>query len=139
MTMDGSAPERASAWQEGARFSVTTERRVRLPHSPLLRRRHMPSLRRSLASATLALAALLVAGGGNAASFTYQGRLDEDGDPKAGTVDLRFDAFTLDSGGSPLNAVPVIRDGVLLTDGVFAVEVDFGAAVFTGAPVFVQV
>lgn len=72
-------------------------------------------------------------------AFTYQGELKETGQPKAGTVDLRFDAFALDSGGVPLNAQPEIRDAVLLDRGRFTVQIDFGPTVFTGAPVFVEV
>jgi len=71
--------------------------------------------------------------------FTYQGRLDENGVPKTGTVDLRFDAFAQDTGGSPLTAETQIHDGVPLVNGVFTVQVSFGRGFFTGAPVFVQV
>ncbi|MCI1710227.1 MAG: hypothetical protein LKM32_06175 [Chiayiivirga sp.] len=72
-------------------------------------------------------------------AFTYQGELKENGAPKPGTVDLRFDAFTLDTGGLAINAVPVILDSVPLSNGVFTVQVDFGPGVFTGAQVFVEV
>ena len=72
-------------------------------------------------------------------SFTYQGRLDDGGSPKTGTVDLRFDAFGVPTAGSALNPAPAILDGVALNEGVFSVVVDLGASVFLGTPVFLQI
>ncbi len=105
---------------------------------------HMCCHIRLIAIATLTLIALLAPADAHAAFsptdvFTYQGRLDENGVPKTGTVDLRFDAFAQDTGGSPLNLEALIHDGVPLVNGVFTVQVSFGRRFFTGAPIFVQV
>jgi len=78
----------------------------------------------------------------NSTAITYQGQLHENGQPKSGTVDLRFDAFSeVDNtnGNGPINALPVILDGVLLQAGTFTVQVDFGSAVFTGGDVFFEI
>lgn len=72
-------------------------------------------------------------------AFTYQGRLDDGGQPKNGTVDLRFDAFDIDTGSLPVNAAPLILDAVPLSNGVFTVTVDFGAGVFGGNPIFLEI
>ena len=71
-------------------------------------------------------------------AFTYQGRLDDNGQPKTGTVDLRFDAYNVASSGAALNIAPVILDGVPLSNGVFTVTVDFGATVFLGDAIFLE-
>ncbi len=88
---------------------------------------------------TLVAASLSSAQAQLSTAITYQGRLDEAGQPKTGTVDLRFDAFAAASIGPALNAVPVILDGVPLNAGVFTAQVDFGPGVFSGTAVFVEV
>jgi|GEM_PF-4756369 len=61
-------------------------------------------------------------------AFTYQGRLDDNGNPANGQYDLRF---TLLDGVGGVVAGPTCIDNVQVTDGVFAVQLDFGS-VFTG-------
>jgi hypothetical protein len=72
-------------------------------------------------------------------AFTYQGRLDDGGQPKNGTVDLRFDAFNVPTSGGSVNATPVILDAVALSNGVFTVQVDFGSGVFLGDTIFLEI
>ncbi len=74
---------------------------------------------------------------GNA--FTYQGRLEDGGQPKTGTVDLRFDAFNLLASGTAVNAAPVILDALPLSNGVFTVQVDFSNGVFLGDAIFLEI
>jgi hypothetical protein len=62
----------------------------------------------------------------SATTFTYQGYLEEDGGPAAGPYDLRFSLYDSDSGGSPVGGTET-REDVVVTGGVFAVELDFGA------------
>jgi len=69
--------------------------------------------------------------------ITYQGFLEDGGQPKNGAIDLAINAFDADSGGAligvaRLEAVPVI-------DGVFTVALDFGAGTFLGTPVFLDI
>jgi len=62
-------------------------------------------------------------------SFTYQGRLLDGGSPANGTYDLRFILFDAESGGAQVGAINT-REDVTVTNGLFAVELDFGAAAF---------
>lgn len=69
-------------------------------------------------------------------SLTYQGALDDGGQPANGSYDLQF---TLqDSGGATIGSV-LLRDNVSVAGGVFTVELDFGNTAFTGPDRFLQV
>ncbi len=57
-------------------------------------------------------------------TFTYQGSLSDAGTPANGIYDLRF-ALLSDNAPVP----PVIVEDVVVTDGVFTVELDFGSAI----------
>jgi len=93
-----------------------------------------------LLTLTLAIALLpAIASAQLAPVFTYQGRLEDGGQPKNGSVDLRFDAFNLLSPGTAVNAAPVILDAVPLSNGVFTVQVDFGNGVFLGDSIFLEI
>lgn len=74
--------------------------------------------------------ALLTALSGNAfaigSTFTYQGSLQDAGLPASGSYDLQFALQTL--AGIPVGA-PVLRDDVAVQQGVFTVELDFGASI----------
>lgn len=61
--------------------------------------------------------------------FTYQGRLDQASGPANGGFDFRFDLQ--DEAGSPM-ASAVVLHNVPVTEGLFTVLLDFGAAAFTG-------
>lgn len=61
-------------------------------------------------------------------AFTYQGRLDDNGNPANAQYDMRFTLLN-DIGG--IVAGPICIDNVLVADGVFSVQLDFGS-VFTG-------
>ncbi len=58
--------------------------------------------------------------------FTYQGQLKRDGALFNGTCDMQFDLWDADNGGAQL-ATYTPPAQVNVTDGVFAVELDFGA------------
>lgn len=64
-------------------------------------------------------------------AFTYQGRLEKDGLHQSGPVDLEFALYDVDSGGTPLATLPVL-DNVAVSNGLFAVQLDFGAGQFAG-------
>ncbi|MEJ5221782.1 MAG: hypothetical protein WHT63_07240 [Tepidiforma sp.] len=64
-------------------------------------------------------------------SFTYQGRLTDGGSPANGAYDLRFILYDADTGGAQVGAT-VTRDDVQVTNGLFTVDLDFGASVFQG-------
>lgn len=81
---------------------------------------------------TLAFALLAAFSGpafaiGNA--FTYQGSLSDATLPATGTYDLQFTLQT--TGGSTIGS-PVIKDDVLVSAGLFSVELDFGPGIAGG-------
>ena len=65
--------------------------------------------------------------------FTYQGTLNDDGAPANGPHDLRFRIWDDVTPGAPDNQIGAIvtRPAILVTDGVFTVNLDFGAEAFT--------
>lgn len=76
---------------------------------------------------SVALTASSVAQG---TAFTYQGRLQENGNPASGLYDLQFTIHATASDGSPL-AGPVTNTSTVVSEGLFTVRLDFGAGVFT--------
>jgi hypothetical protein len=73
-------------------------------------------------------------------TFTYQGRLTDGGTPVNGTYDIQFMLFDALTGGS-LQGSPntVTKPAVLVTNGVFTVQLDFGASGFPGADRFLDI
>src|SRR5260221_9474445 len=85
---------------------------------------------------------LLLCGGALAAraqstAFTYQGRLAESGAPFSGLADMQFTLFSAPTGGVALAASGIVS--VNVTDGLFTVPLNFGAAAFPGADRFLQI
>ena len=64
-------------------------------------------------------------------AFTNQGRLADSGNPANGTYDLRFAIYNAASAGNPVGNV-ITSAGTSVSDGLFTVTLDFGAAVFDG-------
>ena len=83
----------------------------------------------------LALCACLY---GQSTTFTYQGRLNDASAPASGSYDLQFSLFDAVSGGGQVGTTQTLT-GVNVIDGMFTVELDFGALSFTGGPRFIQV
>jgi hypothetical protein len=71
--------------------------------------------------------------------ITYQGRLTDGDGPADGLYDFTF--ILRDASASPANIVgmPVDLDDVLVTDGLFTVQLDFGSGVFDGSPLWLQI
>jgi len=69
-------------------------------------------------------------------TITYQGRLDQSGQPASGTLDMVFELYDAASGGSMIG--PSLTQSVDVDDGLFQVELDFGS-VFDGDPRFLQI
>src|SRR4029450_65470 len=63
--------------------------------------------------------------------FTYQGRLTDGGNPANGPYDLQFVLMDAAAGGAQVGPT-VTRDDVVVTNGLFTVNLDFGA-VFGGS------
>ena len=84
---------------------------------------------RFLPMGLLAAFLILAPGAAHAQStttFTYQGYLEDGGSPATGPVDLRFILYDSESGGDQVGST-LTKDDVSVTDGVFAVDLDFGA------------
>ncbi|MGE0481193.1 MAG: hypothetical protein AB7Q17_12045 [Phycisphaerae bacterium] len=62
--------------------------------------------------------------------FTYQGRLTNAGSPANGLFDMDFNLYPVPVGGAPL-ASQMLPD-VSVTNGLFTVQIDFGAGAFDG-------
>lgn len=70
--------------------------------------------------------------------FTYQGQLRSNNAPANGNFDLQFSVFAAPSGGTALTTA-ISNPSVPVSNGVFAVLLDFGSAVFTGADRYLEI
>src|SRR6185503_12153612 len=64
-------------------------------------------------------------------AFTYQGRLATGGDAANGVYDFDFRLFASETNGTAIGST-VSTNAVPVTNGLFAVLLDFGAAPFNG-------
>ena len=71
-------------------------------------------------------------------AFTYQGQLDNNGSPASGTYNLTFTLFNTNTTGVSV-AGPVTTNGVIITNGLFTVTIDFGSGVFNGTNYWLQI
>jgi hypothetical protein len=69
--------------------------------------------------------------------FTYQGRLQQDGRPAEGRFDLTFELFDDAVAGASLGRLD--RLDAEVRAGTFTAELDFGHAVFAGAPAWLEI
>jgi pectin methylesterase-like acyl-CoA thioesterase len=69
--------------------------------------------------------------------FTYQGKLSDGGAPANGEYDLQFTLYDALSSGSSVGGT-VTLDDVSVTNGLFTVQLDFGA-VFNGAALYLEI
>jgi len=70
--------------------------------------------------------------------FTYQGQLQNSGSPASGTYNLKFSLFATNTTGVPI-AGPVTNNGVVVTSGLFTVQVDFCPGAFAGGTNWLQI
>lgn len=84
-----------------------------------------------MSSLLAALGLLLASAGAQAVptAFTYQGFLQDAGNPANGSYDLRFTLQSFDAMlGTQVVGTPQAKDDVAVSQGVFSVALDFGAA-----------
>lgn len=75
---------------------------------------------------------------GQSSVFTYQGKLIDGGAPTNSSYDMRFSLFDAETGGTQLGAT-FTANSVQASVGIFSVEIDFGAAPFSGPDRFLEV
>src|SRR5436190_24207734 len=73
---------------------------------------------------------------GQGTTFTYQGRLNQNGAPANGIYDFRFRVAT-DSLGSTVVGRPFFTNGIPVAGGLFTVGVDLGN-LFTATNLFLE-
>ena len=71
-------------------------------------------------------------------AFTYQGQLQSNGGLASGTYNLTFSLYTNSAGGTAV-ASPVTNSAVAVTNGLFAVAIDFGGGVWNGETNWLQI
>ena len=73
-------------------------------------------------------------------SFTYQGRLTDSGTAANATYDMQFKLFDTATVGAGNQIGSAITNGaVLVSGGVFTVQLDFGATAFSGADRYLEI
>lgn len=70
---------------------------------------------------------------GQGTAFKYQGRLNRNGAPANGVYDFRCQIFDAADIGNAVSG-SVMNSSVPVSNGLFMLELDFGSAVFNGAP-----
>ncbi len=71
-------------------------------------------------------------------AFTYQGELIQAGAPAQGPFDFEFALFDADTNGAAVATALIVED-ILVSDGVFSVELDFGAGPFAGDQLWLEI
>jgi hypothetical protein len=71
-------------------------------------------------------------------SFTYQGRFTDSGTAANGTYDMQFKLFDAATAGSQIGST-ITNGAVLVNNGVFTVQLDYGAAAFSGADRYLEI
>src|SRR5689334_3106450 len=97
-------------------------------------------IQQTTSTIALALFALLFAMPVKAqtSAFTYQGKVSDSGTAANGNYDFQFKLYDALSSGTQQGTTATLN-GVAISNGIFAVNLDFGAAVFSGAGRFLEI
>ena len=96
------------------------------------------TLRSLFTAAVLALTfALPLMATPSGTAFTYQGRLNDNGAAAAGLYDVTVQLHSAAAGGTPL--ATAMLPGVLVTDGICNMQIDFGSTVFDGSARWLEI
>ncbi len=90
-----------------------------------------PNKTRALLSSLL-LFGTAGAGLAQGTAFTYEGRLNDTGQPANGLYDLRFTVYDSPTLADTPVGGPLTNSATGVTNGLFSVTLDFGSGVFTG-------
>jgi hypothetical protein len=71
-------------------------------------------------------------------AFTYQGQLNNGGNPSSGFYDFTFTIFNTSNGVSPAT-MTLTNSAVGVTNGLFTTTLDFGGSVFNGNPAWLEI
>jgi hypothetical protein len=71
-------------------------------------------------------------------AFTYQGALQNNGNPASGSYDLTFTLYNTNSNGAAFIG-PVTNSATVVSNGLFTTAIDFGAGVFTGTNYWLEI
>jgi len=71
-------------------------------------------------------------------AFTYQGQLRRDGNLVNGACDFRFTLWDAETGGNQIGPIQD-KTNVSVTNGLFTVQLDFGAGAFRGDARWLQI
>src|SRR5262249_8408255 len=73
-------------------------------------------------------------------AFNYQGKLTDAGNPANGNYDMQFKLFdTVSVGTGTQQGSTITNPTVQVTNGIFAVNLDLGTNVFTGAARYLEI
>ncbi|MGD0744683.1 MAG: hypothetical protein ABSA45_05970 [Verrucomicrobiota bacterium] len=72
-------------------------------------------------------------------AFTYQGRLNDGGNPANGSYDMEFNLYVWTNTLPNLTAGPIVNSAVAVTNGLFTTTLDFGGSVFSGNLLLLEV
>ncbi|MEO7539605.1 MAG: hypothetical protein ABIV21_06235, partial [Pyrinomonadaceae bacterium] len=88
--------------------------------------------------AILAVFALSISISAQTTTFTYQGHLNDSAMAANGTYDLQLALFDAQAGGAQIGTTQT-RPAVSVSNGIFAVELDFGANAFPGLKRYLEI
>ena len=91
-----------------------------------------------LASGLLTVLAGVIQLHAQPSAFTYQGRLNDTGQPATGIYDLRFTVYEALNGGT-VRGGPLNKPATPVTNGLFTVTLDFGSGAFDGADRWLEI
>src|SRR5215468_10301510 len=102
------------------------------------RAKHITSLILIVLALLALSASVTFAQGPLGTKFTYQGRLTDGGAAPTGAYDFEFRLFNTPAAGTQIGS-PYTRNDVTVTNGLFVVELDFGAGAFDGQQRYLEV
>lgn len=71
-------------------------------------------------------------------TFTYQGRLNDNGSPANGIYDLRFTIYDAVTNGTAVSSV-VTKAATVVSNGLFTAQLNFGSAPFNGSARWLEI